>query len=144
MGLPLICIDGTKVRDGQRNYTRYLTFIAGKRVPLSGVPFKLLAMLALACMSKVDDGWVHTGQLYRPAGLAGRYLYLMKQQIRRRLRNVKSLRNWQIIENDRQGYYRLIARPERIRFINPQALQEFGDMEILAMIEKHKSPKIIR
>ena len=134
MELPLICIDGTKVRDGQQNYTKYLTLIAGKRVPLNAVPFRLLTMLAIARRSKVDDGWLHTGQLYQPARLAARYLCPMKQQIRRRLRNVKTLRDWQIIENDRQGHYRLNTRPDRIRFINPQALKDFGDAELLAMI----------
>lgn len=59
-----------------------------------------------------------------------------RQQAMVRVERLLRLWRWEVIENDRQGRYRLATEPELIAFPNPVALAQFGDVAIHEWMNK--------
>jgi hypothetical protein len=115
----MIEIEGTPVRE------RYLIRIDGRPITLTGKSFKYLVSLVWSRLTK-DTGWVYKDELEQGYNQA-RYLYRLRQEIGRDF-----LPQWPLYENNRSGYYRLVADRRRIR-VNLDALTEIPDYEIQRM-----------
>lgn len=116
-----IDIDGTQVRE------RFLVRINGHSVPLTGKSFKYLFRLVWSRL-KSEAGWLYKEDLEQGFNQA-RYLYRLRQEIGRDF-----FPDWPLYENNRAGYYRLVARPEGIK-VNLEALCDSPDYEIRRMAE---------
>jgi hypothetical protein len=114
-------IDGTQVRE------RFLIRINGHSVSLTGKSFKYLMRLVWSRLTK-DNGWLYKEDLEQGFNQA-RYLYRLRQEIGRDF-----LPDWPLYENNRAGYYRLIAERDHIR-INLEALKDSPDYEIRQMVK---------
>jgi len=112
--------------DGSFERERYLVRINGFPVRLTGKSFKYFAKLAWSRLYG-DMGWVYKEDLEVGFNQA-RYLYRMKNEISAGL-NI----NWPIIENNRLGYYRLNAKPSKIR-VNFDNLREHPDYELRELV----------
>lgn len=117
---------------GGRRNERFLVIVDQRRVLLQAVCFRFFAILGIQCFLGEDDGWVHASTLYRPSEIVARYIYRMKGNI---YNAVPRLQSWQVVENDRQGQYRLIAKPGTI-FIEPVGIRQFGDHDLGQMVDK--------
>lgn len=115
----MIEIEGTPVRE------RYLVRIDGHPITLTGKSFKYLVSLVWSRLTK-DNGWVYKEELEQGYNQA-RYLYRLRQEIGRDF-----LPQWPLYENNRSGYYRLVADRRRIK-VNLDALREIPDYEIQRM-----------
>jgi len=114
--------------DGAYEGDRYLVRINGLPVRLTGKSFKYLAKLAWSRMSH-ENGWVYKEDLEIGFNQA-RYLYRLKNEIAASYPS-----EWQIIENNRLGYYRLDLRPDRIK-MNPDNLRSFPDFELQQIADR--------
>ena len=112
-------IDGTLVRE------RYLIRINGRSIKLTGKSFKYLVSLVWSRLTK-DNGWLYKEDLEFGFNQA-RYLYRLRQEIGRDF-----LPDWPLYENNRAGYYRLVADRERIR-VNVDVLRGIPDHQIQQM-----------
>jgi hypothetical protein len=112
-------IDGTPVRE------RFLVRINGRPISLTGKSFKYLFSLAWSRLTK-DNGWLYKEDLEQGFNQA-RYLYRLRKEIGRDF-----MPDWPLYENNRSGYYRLIADREKIK-VNVDALKENPDYEIRKM-----------
>ena len=108
--------------DGASEGDRYLVRINGLPVRLTGKSFKYLAKLAWSRLSH-ENGWIYKEDLEIGFNQA-RYLYRLKNEIAASYPS-----NWQVIENNRLGYYRLDLKPDRIK-MNPDMLKQFPDCEL--------------
>lgn len=115
----MIEIEGTPVRE------RYLVRIDGHPITLTGKSFKYLVSLVWSRLTK-DNGWVYKEELEQGYNQA-RYLYRLRQEIGRDF-----LPEWPLYENNRSGYYRLMADRRQIK-VNLDALKEIPDYEIQRM-----------
>ncbi len=115
----MIEIEGTPVRE------RYLVRINGRPITLTGKSFKYLVSLVWSRLTK-DNGWVYKDELEQGYNQA-RYLYRLRQEIGRDF-----LPEWPLYENNRSGYYRLVADRRQIK-VNVDALKEIPDYEIQRM-----------
>lgn len=115
----MIEIEGTPVRE------RYLVRIDGHSITLTGKSFKYLVSLVWSRLTK-DNGWVYKEELEQGYNQA-RYLYRLRQEIGRDF-----LPQWPLYENNRSGYYRLVADRRQIK-VNVDALKEIPDYEIQRM-----------
>lgn len=127
-----IVIDGTRMQEGGRRNERFLVIVDQRRVLLQAVGFRIFAILGIQRFLGENDGWVQSSTLYRPAEIVSRYIYRMKGNI---YNAVPRLQSWRVVENDRQGQYRLIAKPGTI-FIEPVGIRQFGDYELGQMMDK--------
>ena len=114
--------------DGAYEGDRYLVRINGLPVRLTGKSFKYLAKLAWSRMSH-ENGWIYKEDLEVGFNQA-RYLYRLKNEIAASYPS-----DWQIIENNRLGYYRLDVRPDRIR-MNAENLRSFPDFELQQIADR--------
>jgi len=112
-------IDGTPVRE------RFLVRINGRPIGLTGKSFKYLFSLAWSRLTK-DNGWLYKEDLEQGFNQA-RYLYRLRKEVGRDF-----MPDWPLYENNRSGYYRLIADREKIK-VNVDALKENPDYEIRKM-----------
>ena len=115
----MIEIEGTPIRE------RYLVRIDGRPITLTGKSFKYLVSLVWSRLTK-DTGWVYKDELEQGFNQA-RYLYRLRQEIGRDF-----LPQWPLYENNRSGYYRLVADRRQIK-VNLDALKEIPDYEIQRM-----------
>jgi hypothetical protein len=116
---PSIDIEGTPIRE------RFLIRINGRPISLTLKSFKYLVSLAWSRLTK-DHGWLYKEELEQGFNQA-RYLYRLRQEIGRDF-----LPEWPLYENNRSGYYRLVAERDKIK-INVAALSENPDYEIRKM-----------
>ena len=114
--------------DGAYEGDRYLVRINGLPVRLTGKSFKYLTKLAWSRLSH-ENGWVYKEDLEVGFNQA-RYLYRLKNEIAASYPS-----EWQIIENNRLGYYRLDLRPDRIK-MNPDNLRSFPDFELQQIADR--------
>jgi len=125
------------VIDGNRQGERFLVIVDRQKVFLQPVGFRLFAILGIQLLLGEDDGWVESSQLWSSDHVSG-YIYRLKK-------NVHSvshqLRSWQVVENNKQGEYRLIARPDSIA-VNPANIYGFGDIPLEHMLARLMSLKI--
>jgi hypothetical protein len=115
-----IIIDGASERFRK---VRYLVRISGNEIFLPPLCFRLITILAIWRASGRDKGWVHTSILM--CGNVSHGLYRLRREIYR----FGGLRRWRVVENDHQGYYRLIANPSTIQF-NRNNIRQFGDEDL--------------
>ncbi len=101
--------------DGGYERERYLIKINGFPVRLTGKSFKYFTKLACARISD-GAGWIYKEDIEVGFNQA-RYLYRMKNELNSGLRM-----DWQIIENNRLGYYRLNVEPSKIKI-------DFGNLK---------------
>jgi len=116
---PAIEIEGTPVRE------RYRIRIDGHAIDLTGKSFKYLVGLVWSRLTK-DNGWLYKEDLEQGFNQA-RYLYRLRQEIGRDF-----IPEWPLYENNRSGYYRLVADPKKIK-VNLDALKSIPDFEIQRM-----------
>lgn len=116
----VIEIDGTYERE------RYLVKINGYPVRLTGKSFKYFTKLAWSRING-ESGWIYKDDIEIGFNQA-RYLYRMKGEINHGLSG-----DWSMIENNRLGYYRLNADPNKIR-MNLDNLKNHPDFEIRALV----------
>lgn len=108
--------------DGSYEGDRYLVRINGFPVRLTGKSFKYLTKLAWSRVGR-DSGWIFKEDLEAGFNQA-RYLYRLKSEIAAGFPS-----DWQVIENNRLGYYRLDIDPRSIS-INYQNLRHYPDWEV--------------
>lgn len=120
------------VIDGTRQGRCFLVILDGQKVFLQPVGFRFVAILGIQLVIGEDDGWVHSSVLYRPAEIVSRYIYRMKRDI---YSASPRLQSWKVVENDRQGRYRLIAKPETL-VIERSGIQDFGHHDLTQMVDK--------
>jgi hypothetical protein len=135
METPTVCIDGV------REMRRYVVYVAGEKLLLQGATFRSLTILAIARQKNQDDGWVRKEVLYGDTATVPKYMYRLGNDVREVLSDRPRLSKWPVFENDRQGGYRLLTTPDKIKIINLPALMEFGDHVILEMLTVDISPK---
>ncbi|RKX22758.1 MAG: hypothetical protein DRP35_01155 [Candidatus Zixiibacteriota bacterium] len=119
--------------DGSYERERYLVKINGFPVRLTGKSFKYFAKLAFARF-KGGSGWIYKEDIEVGFNQA-RYLYRMKNEMAAGLNM-----DWQVIENNRLGYYRLNVEPSKI-IINYDNLRGHPDYEIQAMVANQSKPE---
>lgn len=127
-----IVIDGTRQRVSGNRGERLLVIVDRRKILLQPVGFRFFAILGIQLILGEDDGWVQASTLYRPADIVARYIYRMKQSI---YNAVPRLQSWRVVENDRRGSYRLLARPDSVT-VNPVNILEFGDHDLERMVVK--------
>ncbi len=116
--------------DGSPDKERFVVKINDQAVRLTAKSFKYLAKLAWSrANSPAASGWVYKEDIEVGFNQA-RYLYRMKNEV-----NAGLGYNWPLIENNRLGYYRLNADPEKIR-INVANLQNNPDYEIRQIVSE--------
>jgi len=116
--------------DGSSEKERYVIRINGRPLRLTAKSFKYLAKLAWRrANNPATSGWVYKEDIEVGFNQA-RYLYRMKNEITDALGF-----DWPAVENNRLGYYRLNADPERIR-ININNLQNHPDYELRQMVSE--------
>lgn len=120
------------VIDGTRQGERHLVVIDEQSILLQPTGFRFFAILGIQRFLGEDDGWVHASRLYRPADIVARYIYRMKRDIHNASPRLQS---WRIVENDKRGNYRLIAKPQTI-IIKPPGIRRFGDHDMVRMLDK--------
>lgn len=108
--------------DGSCERERYLVKINGFPVRLTGKSFKYFAKLACS-LTKREAGWIYKEDLEVGFNQA-RYLYRMKNEIAENLNIL-----WSVFENNRLGYYRLVAEASRVT-INYDNLKVHPDYEV--------------
>lgn len=111
-----IVVDGTQVKE------RRLILINGVKVPLTEKSFSYFTKLAHATQK---GEWIHKQDL-EPGfdGYQARYMYRMRQELSKALRN-----GWGIWLNDKQGNYRLDVAPNAIQ-INEENLRNHDDYSL--------------
>ena len=127
MKLPQVYIDGTKDTESTGRLT---VWIAEQKIALTGRLFRTFAMLAIQRRNNVDDGWLYKDCLVE----AAKHVCVIRADIKKELRRIVALKEWEPIENDSNGFYRLNTTKGKIR-INLAGLQLFGDKELLAMLK---------
>jgi hypothetical protein len=114
--------------DGATDKERYIIRVNGQPLRLTAKSFKYLAKLAWwRANNPAASGWVYKEDIEVGYNQA-RYLYRMKNEITDALGF-----DWAAVENNRLGYYRLNADPEKVR-INISNLQNHPDFEIRQMV----------
>ena len=114
--------------DGSPDKERFVVKVNDQTVRLTAKSFKYLAKLAWSrANNPAASGWVYKEDIEVGFNQA-RYLYRMKNEV-----NAGLGYNWPLIENNRLGYYRLNADPEKIR-INVVNLQNNPDYEIRQIV----------
>lgn len=114
--------------DGASDKERYIIKVNGQPLRLTAKSFKYLAKLAWwRAHNPAASGWVYKEDIEVGYNQA-RYLYRMKNEITDALGF-----DWPAVENNRLGYYRLNAEPEKVR-INISNLQNHPDFEIRQMV----------
>ena len=113
--------------DGESDGERYLVKIDGFPVRLTGKSFKYFTKLAWSRVHR-DAGWIYKEDIEVGFNQA-RYLYRMKHEVADSLGHT-----WPIYENNRLGYYRLMADPSRIK-LNQSRLKEHPDYEVRSLFE---------
>lgn len=113
-------IDGTPIRE------RYRVRINGQTINLTGKSFKYLCRLAWSRITN-DGGWVYKEDLEVGFNQA-RYLYRLRQEIGKDF-----LPGWPLYENNRSGYYRLVAPADGIT-LNLDMLKNNPDYEIRQLV----------
>jgi replicative superfamily II helicase len=114
--------------DGAADKERYVIRVNGQPLRLTAKSFKYLAKLAWwRAHNPAASGWVYKEDIEVGYNQA-RYLYRMKNEITDALGF-----DWPAVENNRLGYYRLNADPEKVR-INIANLQNHPDFEIRQMV----------
>ncbi len=113
-------IDGTPIRE------RFRVRIDGQTINLTGKSFKYLCRLAWSRITN-DNGWLYKEELEHGFNQA-RYLYRLRQEIGKDF-----MPGWPLYENNRSGYYRLVAPVDGIS-INVNALKENPDYEIRQIV----------
>ena len=114
--------------DGSPDKERFVVKVNDQTVRLTAKSFKYLAKLAWSrANNPASSGWVYKEDIEVGFNQA-RYLYRMKNEV-----NAGLGYNWPLIENNRLGYYRLNADPEKIR-INVANLQNNPDHEIRQIV----------
>ena len=127
--MPLMSLSGEPELveiDGDCQRERFLVRINGVPVPLTGKSFKYFARLAWSRVN-CEPGWVYKEDLEAGFNQA-RYLYRMKNEI---ISGYNS--SWEIVENNRLGYYRLSLDPSKIRF-NLDNLGRHPDYEVRCLV----------
>lgn len=120
------------VIDGTRDRERFLVILDQQKVFLQPVGFRFFAILGIQLVLGEDDGWVHASTLYRPSEIVARYVYRLKENVHSA---APGLQSWLVVENDRQGSYRLIAKRETV-VVNQIGIQDFGDQDLIEMVGK--------
>ncbi|MCH8027576.1 MAG: DEAD/DEAH box helicase [candidate division Zixibacteria bacterium] len=114
--------------DGSPDKERFVVKVNDQTVRLTAKSFKYLAKLAWSrANSPASSGWVYKEDIEVGFNQA-RYLYRMKNEV-----NAGLGYDWPLIENNRLGYYRLNADPDKIR-INVANLQNNPDHEIRQIV----------
>ena len=108
--------------DGSCIWDRYTVRVNGIDVPLTGKSFKYFARLAWS-RKKEGKGWVWKEDL-EPGWNQARYIYRMKGEIAEVIGS-----SWPVVENRRDGHYRLAAEPNIIK-LNAENLRTYPDIEI--------------
>lgn len=120
------------VVDGTRQGARFLIRVDQHPIKLQPIPFLFFAIFGIQFVLGEDDGWVSGTAIYDPPRLVVAYIHRLKQNVH----NVSDrLQSWKVVENDRQGKYRLIARPGSVT-VNTDNLYEFGDHSLVLMVDK--------
>lgn len=120
-----VVIDGKMAMpEGMRYARRYVVKVDGQEILMRAQLFRVVALLGLARLTR-DHGWICSDEL-EVSGPAGNKVIW---RVRRYLSEAGVV---DFIENDRQGSYRMTARPR----INKKALQEFGDATINQMLSQ--------
>lgn len=127
-----IIIDGTPTQVGGGRGGRFLVIVDRQSVPLQPLCFRFFAILGIQFLLGDDDGWVRGSHLWYPADNVARYIYRLKQDVHDAS---VGLRGWSVVENDRQGRYRLIARPGSLA-VSCTNLYEFDDFDLGRMVDK--------
>lgn len=113
--------------DGTQEGERYVIRINGQPVRLTAKSFKYFAKLAWARVNS-ENGWLFKEEIEVGFNQA-RYLYRMKQEI-----SSGNNLSWQVIENNRLGYYRLAVTRDQIQ-VNVEALRTSDDYELRKLAE---------
>ncbi|HUV31320.1 MAG TPA: DEAD/DEAH box helicase [Acidobacteriota bacterium] len=108
--------------DGAFDRERFLVRINGFPVWLTGKSFKYFTRLAWSRLT-ADGGWIYKEDIEIGFNQA-RYLYRMKNEIAGGFSFP-----WQVVENNRLGYYRLQIDPVKIR-VNQGRLRNHPDWEV--------------
>lgn len=132
-----IVIDGTCVQKGGNRGERYLVIVNRQLVPLQPVCFRFFAIFGIQMLLGEDEGWVYGSDICDPERLLWAYIYRLRQNVQGASRR---LRSWPVVENDKQGYYRLIAKPDSIA-VNPANIYGFGDIPLGQVVDKLMSAK---
>jgi helicase len=119
--IPQLLIDGTPIKD------KFLIFLSGKRVSLSGKSFSYLFKLAWAVFKK-DGGWLHKLDLEEGDNQA-KYIYRLRKEL-----NAISEESKALILNNRLGSYRLNIPKDKIEF-NLRNLRLYADAEIKGILD---------
>ena len=137
MDAPRVDIDGSVKRAGV--HRQYKVVIGGHEVYLQGQTFRAFAMLALCRRNRKNKGWVSAAEMFGRPRLTASYLFRLRSQVRNGLlKKAPALAQWKVTENDHEGSYRLATKPERIRVVNPAAIIEFGDHDLVALLTKRE------
>ncbi len=115
--------------DGRLEGERYLIKVNGFPIRLTGKSFKYFAKLAYSRLVG-DAGWIYKEDIEMGFNQA-RYLYRMKNEVNAGLAN-----GWDVVENNRLGYYRLNCNPSQLS-INFDSLKEHPDFEVRQLAEGH-------
>ena len=115
--------------DGRLEGERYLIKVNGFPIRLTGKSFKYFAKLAYSRLVG-DAGWIYKEDIEIGFNQA-RYLYRMKNEVNAGLTN-----GWDVVENNRLGYYRLNCNPSQLS-INFDSLKEHPDFEVRQLAEGH-------
>jgi helicase len=121
-----------KVRDyklileGRSQRDRLTVKYFGRELPLTLKSFKYLAKLACA---RIRDnlGWLHKEDL-EPGFNQARYIYNLKKEL-------GLGKDQAVLENNREGYYRLNIMPEDI-VLNSENLRSIQDYELKCLVEQ--------
>ncbi|MEZ5358577.1 MAG: DEAD/DEAH box helicase [Candidatus Zixiibacteriota bacterium] len=113
-------IDGTPIRE------RFRVRINGQTINLTGKSFKYLCRLAWSRITN-DGGWLYKEELEQGFNQA-RYLYRLRQEIGKDF-----LPGWPLYENNRSGYYRLVAPADGIT-LNLDMLKNNPDFEVRQIV----------
>ncbi|MEK6918180.1 MAG: hypothetical protein AABW51_04490 [Nanoarchaeota archaeon] len=115
-------VDGTLCGNRGRDGERYLVRINGADVHLTGKSFKYFTKLAWFRKHK-KDGWIYREDIEMGYNQA-RYLYRMKGELASTIGD-----SWLVTENNRLGYYRLLAKPKIIT-INMENIANHDDFDV--------------
>jgi hypothetical protein len=113
--------------EGEQRRDRLSIYLFGSRLFLTFKSFRYLSLLAIARKKNRPDGWIHCED-FETSGNAARYIYNLRHDIS------PATRGYKLIQNDRDGKYRLTIRPDQIFFL-ASSLANLDDLDLRAQIQ---------
>jgi hypothetical protein len=115
---------------GRRHDLWFRVTVDRKPIDLPWTNFKIVAILAMYRYVGINNGWVDRGILYQPDEQTARNIYRTKLTIHAKR---PDLRKWNFSQNDRDGFYRLLIDPDKIK-IAWQKLRDLRDHDLSTVI----------